>query len=91
MLKLYGSSLSSPTNKVHYCCNYLGQAYELHEINLGVGEQKKPEYLKINPCGRVPAIDDDGFRLFESNAIIRYLSDKKILALSAGYKTTRLS
>lgn len=76
MLKLYGSSLSSPSNKVRFVANYLGLAYEYSKVNLRAGEQLKAEFIKINPAGKIPAIDDDGFYLFESNAIIRYLADK---------------
>jgi len=76
MLHIYGSSLSSPTNKVRYTANYLQIPHEYHPVNLGAGEHRKPEFLKINPIGKIPAIDDDGFKLAESNAIIRYLADK---------------
>ena len=76
MLQIYGSPLSSPTNKVRYVANYLGLPFEFRIINLGAGEQRQPEYLKINPLAKVPAIDDNGFCLGESNAIIRYLADK---------------
>lgn len=76
MLKIYGSPVSSPTNKVRYVANYLNIPYEFHRINLAAGEQKTPEFLAINPYGRIPAIDDDGFTLAESNAIIRYLANK---------------
>jgi GST-like protein len=59
-----------------------GLAYELHPVNLGTGEQKKPEYLAINPNGKIPAIiDRDGpggreLRVFESGAILLYLAEK---------------
>ncbi len=76
MLKIYGSDLSSPANKVRFAANALGLKFEYIKINLREGEHQKPEYKKINPIGKIPAIDDDGFYLFESNAIIRYLADK---------------
>lgn len=76
MLKLYGSNLSSPSNKVRFVANHLGLKYEYVLVNLRTGEQLKAEFIKINPVGKIPAIDDDGFYLFESNAIIRYLADK---------------
>jgi glutathione S-transferase len=76
MLNLYGNPLSSPTNKVRYVANYLNISYDFHIINIGAGEQRNPEFLKINSFGRIPAIDDNGFTLAESNAIIRYLADK---------------
>lgn len=77
MLKIYGTPLSSPTNKVRYVANYLNVPYEFQLINLAAGEQKKPEFLKINAYGKTPAMDDNGFTLSESNAIIRYLAAKQ--------------
>lgn len=76
MLKIYGTDLSSPANKVRFVANAIGLKYEYIRINLRAGEQQKPEFLKLNPAGKVPTIDDDGFLLFESNAIIRYLAEK---------------
>jgi len=81
MLNIYGFPLSSPTNKVRYVANYLEIPYKFHLINLAQGEHLKPEFLKINPYGRIPCIENDSFRLAESNAIIRYLSDMQQSAL----------
>jgi GSH-dependent disulfide-bond oxidoreductase len=53
--------------------------YEVHVINLLAGEQKDPEYLKINPNGRIPTIvdrDRGAFAVFESGAILMYLAEK---------------
>ena len=76
MLTIYGSDLSSPAIKVRLVVSYLGIEHKWQLVNLREGEQKKEWFLKINPVGKVPAIDDDGFHLFESNAICRYLADK---------------
>ena len=81
MLKIYGSDLSSPVNKVRFVANYLGLKYDYIIVKLREGEQNKPEFLRINPVGKIPAIDDDGFCLFESNAICRYLADKNQSAI----------
>jgi len=53
--------------------------YEIHVVNLMAGDQKKPEYLKINPNGRIPAIvdrDENNFAVFESGAVMIYLAEK---------------
>jgi len=53
--------------------------YEVHIVNLMGGDQKTPEYLKINPNGRIPAIvdrDEDDFAVFESGALMIYLAEK---------------
>jgi glutathione S-transferase len=76
MLTIYGSDLSGPAIKVRLTASFLGLNYKWHIVNLREGEQKQEWYLKINPVGKIPAIDDDGFYLFESNAICRYLCDK---------------
>jgi glutathione S-transferase len=76
MLTIYGFDFSSPANKVRFAANAMGLIYEYKRVNLMAGEQKTPEFLKLNPTGRVPAIDDDGFKVFESAVIIKYLADK---------------
>ena len=60
----------------------IGMPYEVHPINIGQGDQMKPEYLAINPNNKIPSIiDPDGpggkpFTLFESGAILMYLAEK---------------
>lgn len=76
MLKIYGADLSSPANKVRFTSNFLGLKYDYIRINLRAGEHQTMEFLKLHPAGKIPVIDDDGFVLFESNAIIRYLAEK---------------
>ncbi len=76
MLTIYGSDLSGPAIKVRLVASYMNIPHEWRVMNLREGEQKQEWFLKINPIGKVPAIDDDGFHLFESNAIAKYLADK---------------
>ncbi len=81
MLKIYHNPLSPPSCKVRYCANLLGLEHEGILVDLYKGEQVTEEFLKLNPFGKVPVIDDDGFVLFESDAIIRYLCRKQKSAL----------
>ena len=76
MLKIYGADLSTPVTKARFTANLLGMKYDYIRIDLRGGEHQKPEFLKLHPAGKIPVIDDDGFVLFESNAIIRYLAEK---------------
>jgi len=76
MLKIYGADLSSPANKVRFAANAIGLEYEYIKVRIRDGEHRKPEFLAINPAGKIPVINDDGFIMFESGAICRYLADK---------------
>ncbi len=62
--------------KVSVALEEMGLAYDVHRIDLAKGEQKSPEFLAICPNGRVPALVDDGFAIFESGAILVYLAEK---------------
>ncbi|MCR4336782.1 MAG: glutathione S-transferase family protein [Candidatus Omnitrophica bacterium] len=81
MLNIYGSDLSSPANKVRYVANYLKIPYEYRRVNLREGEHRKPEFLKLHPASKIPVMDDNGFVLFESGAMIKYLAAKEKSAL----------
>lgn len=76
MLKIYGADLSSPANKVRFVANYLNLEYQYNRIKIRDGENKTKEFLMLNPVGKIPVIDADGFVLFESDAIIKYLAVK---------------
>lgn len=76
MLTIYGSDLSAPANKVRFAANAMGLKYEYKRVDLRAGEHLQPEFLKVNPIGKIPAIDDNGFKMFESGAIIKYLANK---------------
>jgi len=76
MLKLWGRANSSNVKKVTWLCEEMGLPYERIDAGLAFGVVNTPEYRKLNPNGLVPTIDDDGFILWESNAIVRYLAAK---------------
>ena len=76
MLKILGRKTSGNTQKVLWCCDELGLAYEREDYGRGFDNNHTPAYLALNPNGRVPTIVDDGFVLWESNAIVRYLCAK---------------
>ena len=82
MIKLYGHPASTCTRKVLFTLNETNTPYELETVNLMTGEHKQPAHMARQPFGQLPAIDDDGFKMFESRAIARYLDDK------AGHKLT---
>ncbi len=75
MLKFYFNGSPNPS-KVALFLEEAGLAYEPVAVDTRKGDQFKPEFLKINPNGKVPAIDDDGIIVFDSNAILLYLAEK---------------
>ncbi len=62
--------------KVSIALEELGVPYTVHAVDLKAGEQKQPAFLAINPNGRIPAIVDDDFPVFESGAILLYLAER---------------
>ncbi len=50
--------------------------YTVHKVDLRAGDQKKTEFVRLNPNGRVPVLVDDGFAIFESGAIMMYLAEQ---------------
>jgi glutathione S-transferase len=71
MVKLYGSSISRAGRSL-WALEEAGVKFE----QVTVGETRKPEYLKINPNGHVPALDDNGTIIWESMAINLYVAEK---------------
>jgi glutathione S-transferase len=71
----YYSPMSSAT-RVQWVLEELGVPYEKVRLDLSAGDQKKPDFLKINPNGKVPALVDDGVAMFESSAILIHLGEK---------------
>lgn len=76
MIKLYGNPFSTCTRKVLTTLVETKTPYEFIVVDFTKGEHKQEPHLGRQPFGQVPAIDDDGFALYESRAICRYLSDK---------------
>ena len=74
MLTLWGRLSSVNVQKVVWCADELGIAYERVDAGGTFGLTRTPEYLAMNPNSLVPVIEDDGFVLYESNAIVRYLA-----------------
>jgi len=76
MLKIWGRLSSVNVQKVVWCADELGLAYERIDAGGKFGVNDTPAFLAMNPNGLVPVIEDDGFVLYESNAIVRYLCAK---------------
>nr|APC23396.1 GSTd3 [Liposcelis entomophila] len=75
-IKFYWSIVSPPSRVVKLVLDILKIPADEVEIDVMNGGSRSPEYLKVNPEGKVPAIDDNGLILTESRAIIQYLVEK---------------
>ena len=73
-MKLYNVAYSGNSYKVRLLLSHLAILCEIVEVDILKGESRTAEFLKINPNGRTPVLDDSGFVLAESNAILAYLS-----------------
>jgi len=76
-LRIYFHPVSQPSRSVLMFCKLANIQFEPHIVNIFEGAQKLPEYLTVNPHGKVPAIVDGDFKLAESVAIIQYLADSR--------------
>ena len=76
MLRIWGRVNSVNVKKVLWCAGELNLPFERIDAGMEHGVVGTPQYLAMNPNARVPTIDDDGFVLWESNTIVRYLSLK---------------
>ncbi len=75
-MKIHGNSWSNAARRVQMLCEELKIPYRYETVDLMNGVQYEPAFLKLNPNSKVPVIEDDGFVLWESQAIMRYLADK---------------
>jgi glutathione S-transferase len=75
-ITVWGRKDSSNVQKVVWCCDELGLGFERLDIGGRFGGNKESPYLKLNPNGLVPTIKDGDFILWESNSIVRYLTEK---------------
>jgi glutathione S-transferase len=73
-MRIWGRRTSINVQKVLWTCAELGVAYERVDVGGPFGGLTDPAYLRLNPNGLIPVMDDDGFVLWESNTIVRYLA-----------------
>jgi glutathione S-transferase len=76
MLRIWGRVNSVNVKKAMWCIAELGLPHERIDAGMQYGVVNTPEYRRMNPTGLVPTIDDDGFTLWESHTIVRYLCAK---------------
>ena len=76
MIKLYTCPPSTNSRKVRIALLEKGLEFERISVDLSKREQKNPEYLKIHPFGQIPALDDEGFIIYDSTVINEYLEDE---------------
>ena len=76
MLKIWGRTNSVNVKKALWCLEELSLPYERIDAGMQFGVVNTPEYRKMNPNGLVPTMEEDGFVLWESHSIVRYLAAK---------------
>lgn len=76
VMKIYADPITVNCRKVIAGLELIGAPYEVAHVDYFKGEQKAEPYISLNPNASVPAMVDDGFELWESNAILQYAADK---------------
>jgi glutathione S-transferase len=76
MVRIWGRTNSVNVKKALWCLEELALPYERIDAGLQHGVVNTPEYRRMNPNGLVPTLEDDGFIVWESHTIVRYLADK---------------
>lgn len=74
-MKVHGNPASTCTRKVLATLAEKAQPYEFVLVDMSKGQHKSPAFTALQPFGQVPALDHDGFVLYESRAIVRYLDE----------------
>lgn len=75
-IRLFTTLLSGHGHRVKLFLTLLDLPFEVVELNMKAGDNRKPEYLALNPFGQVPTIQDGDLTLFDSNAILVYLAKR---------------
>lgn len=75
-IKLYRSVISGHAHRAELFLSLLGLPYVAIDLDLRAGQQRQPEFLRLNSFGQVPVIDDNGVVVADSNAILVYLATK---------------
>lgn len=70
---IYGPSFSTYVRSVRLALEEKGAAYRIEEVNILEGKHREPAHLARHPFGKVPAFEHDGFALYETGAILRYV------------------
>lgn len=73
-MKLYDAPLSGNCHKVRLLLSFLNLDYEKVAVDLAAGGTRTAEYLRLNPRGQVPVLEDDGITIWDSQAILTYLA-----------------
>lgn len=87
MIKLYDSALSGNCHKIRMMLGFVGRPYDIVPMNWARGDQRLDSFRAVNPRAQLPALDDDGEVIWDSQAILVYLArkygDEKWLPLDA--------
>ncbi|TPX71152.1 hypothetical protein SpCBS45565_g01189 [Spizellomyces sp. 'palustris'] len=75
-IKIHGAAFSTCTQRVAVVLREKNIPFEIVPVNVAAGQHKGEEFLKLQPFGQIPVLEDDGFFLFESRAIGRYIESK---------------
>lgn len=75
-MKLYSLSLSGHAHRVRLFLALVGQPYETVEVDMAGGQNRSPDFLRLNPFGQIPVLDDAGTIVPDSNAILVYLAKR---------------